>query len=231
MNFFNVVDALTYIIPGGIMLLVFRISAFIPGVGDLLRFEDAPVTLASYVVGSFLIGFVLHYPAVLCGRIIVKGLGAPVSCLLELDRKKCRGLLRRFRSDYGREYKEKLVIALREYWHCEGDSGRGFGASRYYALCEALIEEKCPKAWNIHERFYLSANLARGMIIPSSAVAVSMWPHSRVLAVAISLGTVVFAVRYYQLLISATKQIFDAFYAHHVNRTVQPPRGETASAC
>ena len=217
MKYFSVVDALTYIIPGSVLIFAMKICNVLTEIRAAFAFEDSTLLIPTYVIAAYLIGFVMHFPAVLVGRSIVKIFGNPAKYLSQCPPEGNSRFIKNIRRDYSNDFKNSLHEAMVNYWHSQKTKTSHFGYGQYYELCEALIEDSYKNAWDIHERFYTSANLSRAMIIPIIILGISIWSVSIPYAIILLISSIVFGYRYYTLLIAASKQVLNTFYLHYLD--------------
>lgn len=211
---FSLLDILTYFIPGAVALFAMYAGGCFTSVLPAVPL-NAVLETGWVILGSYLAGHALHYPAVLVGRCVQNILGSPVKYLLDITPGP-DGWRKKLRKDFSPEYKDALRSALKEYW-AVGRPGidRTLPAGQYYALSEALLEQHYTNAWVIHERFYITANLMRALVVPVASLAVVTLGFSKMLAILLFLCAMVFAYRFHLLNIEATKQIYNGFYLYY----------------
>jgi len=213
---FSIVDILTYFIPGAAFLFGLYIGGIFEPLETLFNLNNETLIISLLVISSYIIGHIIHYPAVLFGRIIVKLVGAPQIYLLDVNSNKVLFLKDKLRSDFSREYKIELNKALQSFWHREPADYDCTKVCGYYDRCEVLVEEYHPRAWAIHERFYTSANLTRALIIPVASIAIVIWNDAIILSIFSLIGCLILGYRYYVLTVSAVKQIYNMFFLHYL---------------
>ena len=218
MKYFSLVDTLTYLIPGGVVLLALRAGGLFDGLGASVFPEETTIRVSACLVAAFLVGFVMHYPATLVGRLVLRILGNPSAYLLATEKSSHCRVVTSIRCDFPEDYRKNLQEALAKHWHRQVE-GTKYSYGQYYALCEALMEDSYPNAWSIHERFYTAANLSRAMILPALLLGLMLLKFSLLIAVIVVASSFVFAYRFFTLLLAATKQVLNTFYLHEIAKT------------
>jgi len=217
------VEVLSYFIPGVVIVYTIHIGGYLQQLYPLIVVENVAIQLFLLTIASYLVGYVFHFPAVLVGRYAKRLVGNPVEYLIDPDNNSPNLLRRKLREDFPTELKEKLRDAIFEYW-THPNEGEHADPSHYYNLCEALVEDACPNAWMIHERFYSNSNLSRAMIIPTLFLGYVILPHSVVLSILLFTSAIVLVFRFLTLNISSIKQVYSSFYIFHL--TISEAKGK-----
>lgn len=215
---FSIVDVLSYFIPGAVMLFAVHTGQFFREVYPVVfSIDNVGLRIFLLLVGSYLVGHALHFPAVKLGNVIKRLIGRPVVFLARMEEKRLSWFKRRLRNDFPVPYKKALINALMDYWALDSENCKTVDESNYYALCELLVEHSCPNAWIIHERFYSTGSLLRAMVLPTVLLGIVLLKSSFLVAILLFFSTICFCFRYYSLEVAGTKQIYNGFYLFYLS--------------
>ena len=221
---FSIVEVLSYFIPGVIVVYTIYIGCYLKHLYPLIVIDNIAVQLFLLAIASYLVGYVLHFPAVLIGRCIKRLVGNPVEYLIDPDDKSTSRFQRKLREDFPIELKKMLRKVILEYW-TDSNQMVNISPSQYYTLCEALVEDACPNAWMIHERFYSNSNLSRAMILPSLFLGSVILRYNIVLGAVLFVSSAVLTFRFITLNISSIKQVYSGFYIFYLTTVLEKKKG------
>lgn len=213
---FSIVEILSYFFPGVTLMYSLYIGGYIARPFQMASLDlTNGLNLFLLTLASYLLGYVLHVPSVMLGRYIKRFVGNPVVYLIDPDSKAVGKFKRNMRGDFPKELKRMLRSVIIDYWTDKNDRS-DVSPSQYYTLCEALVEDACPNAWMIHERFYSNSNLSRAMILPVGFMGFVFLPSHVLVSLALFVSAFIFAYRFISLDTASIKQIYSGFYIFYL---------------
>lgn len=213
---FSIVDVLSYFLPGAVMLFGIYLCKYFKNLYGLIKIENIAIQIFLLIIVSYLIGHVLHFPAVVIGGFINKLIGEPTIYLANPEEKQVVKFKAKLRNDFPIEFKKSLYNALTDFWTISNKNSNNSRIIQYCTLSEVLVEDACPNAWIIHERFYSTSNLLKALIIPTIFLGIVLFKHSIFLAISLFISSLIFGYRYYSLYVTCVKQIYNGFYLFYL---------------
>ncbi len=208
------VEFFLYVIPGSVSLFAFKASRFGGELFSLFNATNPALYGFGFIIAAFIVGHLFHYPSVFTGRLLNRVWGDPAKYLLDVSTTSKKPFTVKQMGNYSPEYRRVLLNSLETFWRIgtKDRSAPGGSLHEYLSLAEVFVEEVCPNAWQVHERFYLTSNLMRALIIPTVLLSAAFARKNWVVSVSLLIGAFFFAKRYHLLYVQNVKQILNSFY-------------------